>query len=242
MGECSEYTLNKPCETGFIAIGDMARKLNGRLSSIEALHEVESNITDATQVNGYAFVVVLADATNAENLTEAKRLMELFWEAEILVYPVLITEDDLSMDHPVFQINPTEFQDIADMQNVILESIQGFTDMVCSEAMVSLELDDVKELFDGQGCLSFVQSMASGKEGCATAAKDAANKIKDKLSADSVIVVNIVGNEHLGMMELMESTNAMCDELGSDDMFLMWGARIDKDLKDTVKVLLWARG
>lgn len=243
MEKVFDYQLSKQYNAGFVTIGEMAKQLSGSLTSIDALHEINDNNLEIVKLKEYDIVIVIADVTNEERLAETKMVIEKIWGAKILAFPIFITEHELSFNHPIAQISPTDFSNTIEMQKAIIASVQGFLEMICLEGMVSLDLDSVKIIFDGCGCLKFSQGIANIDDGCIAAAQDAMGKIKKNLSVASVIVVNIVGNDdNLSMFEIMECINFISDELASNESSIIWGAQVDNKQQSTVKVLVWARG
>ncbi|MBU4369585.1 cell division protein FtsZ [Patescibacteria group bacterium] len=129
--------------------------------------------------------------------------------------------------------------DIAD--EVLKQGVQAFSDILNIPGLINVDFADVKPVLQGGGVTMLGIGHASGKDRAAQAAKNALNNPLMDLSANEAngIVFIITGSPDLKMAEVNEIAEIITKEI--DPMAkIVFGAVIDENLKDEIKVTLIA--
>ena len=129
--------------------------------------------------------------------------------------------------------------DIAD--EVLKQGVQGISDILNIPGLINVDFADVKPVLQGGGATLLGLGHASGKGRASQAAKSALNNPLMDLSAKGAngIVFIVTGSPDLKMMEVNEIAEMITKQV-EPRAKIVFGAVIDKDLKDEIKVTLMA--
>jgi len=152
----------------------------------------------------------------------------------------LMTISNNKLLHTIDRSTPIlEAFNIAD--EVLKQGVQGISDIFNVSGLINVDFADVKPVLQGGGITMLGIGHASGKDRAAQAAKNALKNPLMDLSAKEAngIVFIITGSPDLKMAEVNEIAESITKEM--DPMAkIVFGAVIDKDLKDEIKVTLIA--
>jgi len=152
----------------------------------------------------------------------------------------LMTISNNKLLHTIDRSTPIlEAFNIAD--EVLKQGVQGISDIFNVSGLINVDFADVKPVLQGGGITMLGIGHASGKDRAAQAAKNSLKNPLMDLSAKEAngIVFIITGSPDLKMAEVNEIAESITKEM--DPMAkIVFGAVIDKDLKDEIKVTLIA--
>ena len=126
---------------------------------------------------------------------------------------------------------------------VLKEGIQGISDLIAVPNLINLDFADVKTIMQDKGIAHMGIGMASGDNRATEAAKQA---IKSPLLETSIegaksVLLNITGGEDLGIFEVNEAADLIRASVDKDAN-IIFGAGIDENLKDEIKITVIATG
>jgi cell division protein FtsZ len=128
---------------------------------------------------------------------------------------------------------------------ILNHSVKGITDLILRPGLVNLDFADVKAIMSKAGLAIMGIGVASGENRAIEAAERA---ISHPLLEDNSIVgargvlMNITCNSELTMEETIEASERIFNEIGDDDVEIIWGTSVDETLTDELRVTVIATG
>lgn len=128
---------------------------------------------------------------------------------------------------------------------ILNHSVKGITDLILRPGLVNLDFADVKAIMSKAGMAIMGIGVASGENRAIEAAERA---ISHPLLEDNSIVgargvlMNITCNSELTMEETIEASERIFNEIGDDDVEIIWGTSVDETLTDELRVTVIATG
>jgi len=124
---------------------------------------------------------------------------------------------------------------------VLKQCVQGISDIFNVSGLINVDFADVKPVLEGGGVTMLGIGQANGKDRAIQAAKNALNNPLMDLSANEAkgIVFIITGSPDLKMTEVNEIAETITKEIDPTAK-IVFGAVIDENLKDEIKVTLIA--
>ena len=127
---------------------------------------------------------------------------------------------------------------------VLRQGIQGISDLITVPGVINLDFADVRTIMSDQGEALMGIGMGTGDNHASDAATMAINSPLLERSIDGAkgIIINITGNEDLGLFEINEASQIIT-EAADPDANIIWGTSVDSTLdNDTVKITVIATG
>ena len=128
--------------------------------------------------------------------------------------------------------------------DVLRQGIQGISDLITVPGIINLDFADVRTIMSDQGEALMGIGIGTGDNSASDAATMAINSPLLERSIDGAkgIIINITGNEDLGLFEINEASQIIT-EAADPDANIIWGTSVDPDLdNDTVKITVIATG
>ena len=136
---------------------------------------------------------------------------------------------------------PEAFQ-MAD--TILHQAAKGISDLINVQGVINLDFADVETIMKNMGEAIMGTGTASGDERAVLAAQQAiSSPLLDDASINGAqgVLVNITGGNDLTLMEANEATSIIFEEAGVSAN-IIFGAVIDPDLKDEIRVTVIATG
>ncbi|MEL7608997.1 MAG: cell division protein FtsZ [Bacillota bacterium] len=135
----------------------------------------------------------------------------------------------------------TEAFRVAD--DVLRQGIQGISDLIAVPAMVNLDFADVKTVMKEKGLAHMGIGMASGDKRAIEAARQAVASplLETSINGAKGVLLNITGGADLGLLEVNEAAELIA-ETADPDANIIWGAGIDDEMGDAVRITVIATG
>ena len=136
---------------------------------------------------------------------------------------------------------PEAFQ-MAD--TVLHQAAKGISDLINVQGVINLDFADVETIMKNMGEAIMGTGTASGQERAVLAAQQAiSSPLLDDASIKGAqgVLVNITGGNDLTLMEANEATSIIFEEAGVSAN-IIFGAVIDPELKDEIRVTVIATG
>ncbi len=136
---------------------------------------------------------------------------------------------------------PEAFQ-MAD--TILHQAAKGISDLINVQGVINLDFADVETIMKNMGEAIMGTGVASGDERAVLAAQQAiSSPLLDDASIKGAqgVLVNITGGKDLTLMEANEATSIIFEEAGPSAN-IIFGAVIDPDLQDEIRVTVIATG
>ncbi|EXX91697.1 cell division protein FtsZ [Paenibacillus darwinianus] len=127
--------------------------------------------------------------------------------------------------------------------NVLRQAVQGISDLIAVPGLINLDFADVKTIMTERGSALMGIGMAAGENRAAEAARKAIMSPLLETSIDGArgIIMNITGGANLSLYEVNEAAEIVI-AASDPDVNMIFGASIDEDMKDDIKVTVIATG
>lgn len=127
--------------------------------------------------------------------------------------------------------------------NVLKAGVRGVTDLITLPGLINLDFADVKAIIKDAGNALLGDGIASGDNRAIKAAQSAINSPLIEASIDGAkgILLNVSGGPDLKLFEVNEAAEIIRNS-SSADANIIFGAVIDENMKDKVKVTIIATG
>ncbi len=128
--------------------------------------------------------------------------------------------------------------------DVLLQAVQGITDLIVTPGVINLDFADVRTVMRGQGVALMGVGKASGP-GAASNAMRAALDYKlleeNSITGAKAALINITGSENMPLAEI-EDAIGMIEEESDENADIIWGNVIKPGMEDEIKVTVIATG
>lgn len=127
---------------------------------------------------------------------------------------------------------------------ILLQATKGISDLISVPGLVNLDFADVKTVMSEMGDALMGTGYGSGDNKAIDAAQKAiASPLLENVSIAGAkgVLVNITGGENLTLYDVNEAASVIYEAAG-DDANIIFGAVLDKSLKNEIKVTVIATG
>jgi cell division protein FtsZ len=127
---------------------------------------------------------------------------------------------------------------------ILLHSVKGITDLIMRPGLVNLDFADVKTTMAKAGMAIMGIGAGSGENRAVDAAERAISHplLEDiNIKGAKGVLMNITSSSDITMEEMTEASERIYNEVG-DDADIIWGAVIDDDMGDEMRVTVIATG
>lgn len=124
---------------------------------------------------------------------------------------------------------------------VLQQGVQGITDMIALPGLINLDFADVQTVMKDKGVAHMGIGVGSGDDKCMDAVKQAISSplLDTTIEGASDVLVNISGA--VGLIEANEAVSYIT-ELTGDNCNVIFGAMVDENMQDQVKITVIATG
>src|ERR1700733_895771 len=127
---------------------------------------------------------------------------------------------------------------------VLFQAVKGISDLITQNGIVNVDFADVKTVMSSMGRALMGTGIAKGQNRARMAAEMAvASPLLDEISVEGAtgVLINIVGGPDMRMREIEEAAT-LVQEQADEDANIIFGASIDEQLGENVKVTVIATG
>ena len=131
--------------------------------------------------------------------------------------------------------------DIAD--GVLRQAVSNISDLITVPGFINLDFADVSSIRKDAGFAHIGTGKAAGKEKAAEAAKMAISSPLLETSIENArgVILSIIGSDDIGLDEV-ETAAGMVQQAAHPDAHIIFGASIDEELDDEIRVVVIATG
>lgn len=129
------------------------------------------------------------------------------------------------------------------VDDVLRQGVQGIAELITIPGLINVDYADVKAIMENSGSALMGIGRASGENRAVEAAKQAIASPLLELSIDGAkgILFTISGGSDLGMHEVAEAAKIITSS-ADEDAKVIFGANIEQDAKDEVRITVVATG
>ena len=144
----------------------------------------------------------------------------------------------LASDTRVTLLNAFEIAD-----DVLRRGVQSISELINVPGIINLDFADVRAIMQDAGLAHMGVATAKGKDKAEIAAKLAITSplLETTISGAKGIIINIAGDVEVGLDDVEIAATMVYNE-ASPDANIIWGASIDPDLDDEMRVTVVATG
>ncbi len=126
---------------------------------------------------------------------------------------------------------------------VLRQGVQGISDLISKPAVINLDFADVKTIMEKAGSTMMGIGIAEGENRAVEAAKAAISSqlLETSIQGAKGVILNITGTEAMTLMEVNEAAEFIAQS-ADPDANVIFGAGIDDNLGDTIRVTVIATG
>lgn len=128
--------------------------------------------------------------------------------------------------------------------DVLRQAVQGISDIILVPGLINVDFADVKTIMENMGRAVMGSGVGKGEKAAFEAAKQAiSNPLLEDSSIEGAkgILMNITGGIEMSLNEINEAT-ALIYDLAHEEVNVIFGAVVDPDIKDEVRVTVIATG
>nr|WP_072514180.1 cell division protein FtsZ [Ndongobacter massiliensis] len=125
---------------------------------------------------------------------------------------------------------------------VLMDGIQGISDLIAVPNVINLDFADVESIMKDQGIAHMGIGVANGENRAVNAAKAAIKSplLETSIDGAKAVLINVTAGD-LGLFEANEAAELIREAVDSDAN-IIFGAGVDTDLKDDLKITVIATG
>jgi cell division protein FtsZ len=128
--------------------------------------------------------------------------------------------------------------------DVLLQAVQGITDLITTPGIINLDFADVKTVMRGRGVALMGIGKANGEDAASKAMRAALDyKLleENSITGAKAALINVTGGPDMPLGE-MEDAIGMIEGEADDSADIIWGSVIKPDMGDEIKVTVIATG
>ena len=127
--------------------------------------------------------------------------------------------------------------------SVLKQGIQGITDLIAVPSLINLDFADVRTTMEGKGLAHMGIGVASGESRAVEAANKAIHSplLETSMEGATDVILNVTGGSDITINEISEAAE-LINEFMTEDSNMIFGAGIDEELGDQIKITVIATG
>lgn len=127
--------------------------------------------------------------------------------------------------------------------DVLKQGVKGIADLITVPGEINLDFSDVKTIMSDSGLAHMGIGTAEGEDRAVEAAKKAIHSplLETTINGAKGVLINITAGPSLGLFEANAAATVVHDAV-DEDANVIFGAVIDEDMKDMIKVTVIATG
>jgi cell division protein FtsZ len=132
----------------------------------------------------------------------------------------------------------------ATADDVLLQAIQGISDLILVPGLINLDFADVKTIMAGMGMAMMGTGVADGEDRAIDAARRAiSSPLLEGASVNGArgVIINVTGGADLSLVEVNDASTIV-QEAAHEDANIIFGAVVDPKLGGKVKITVIATG
>ncbi|MBP3759691.1 MAG: cell division protein FtsZ [Firmicutes bacterium] len=265
LARCNADTKVQIGEKLTRGLGAGANPEIGMMAAEESIEDIVSHLEDADMAfitagmgggTGTGAAPVIAKASNAMGILTVGVVTKPFTfegpkrrkQAELgieylkeYVDALVVIPNDKLIENSAKNTSMLEAFKMSD--DVLRQGVQGISDLIRDDAMINVDFADVRSVMTDRGVAHMGVGHGYGETRAADAVKGAIESplLETTIDGAKAILLYVVGGYDVGMMEINEIASEVQNR-ASEDCILIFGAAIDDQMKDEIKVTVIATG
>ncbi|RZN63235.1 cell division protein FtsZ [Methanonatronarchaeum sp. AMET6-2] len=126
---------------------------------------------------------------------------------------------------------------------VLMRAVKGITELITKPGLVNLDFADVRTIMEGGGVAMIGVGQAEGDDRAHEAVKKSLQSplLDVDISGAEAALINVTGGPDISVAESESVVKEVHDRISSESR-IIWGAQIEQNLEDTVRVMLVVTG
>ncbi|NLJ37804.1 MAG: cell division protein FtsZ [Candidatus Atribacteria bacterium] len=129
------------------------------------------------------------------------------------------------------------------VDDILLQGVQSISDLITVPGVINLDFADIRTIMANAGTSLMGIGKASGENKAVEAAKGAISSplLETSFKGAKGILFNVTGGPNMGILEIHKAAEIICSA-ASEETNIIFGAVIDKNIKDELKITVIATG
>lgn len=197
-------------------------------------------IAEVAKKVGSLTIAVVTLPFAMEGQTRMKNAKEGLENLRKIVDTIIIIPNDKLLEIVPDVSLATAFK-VAD--EILVNSVKGITELITKPGLINLDLADIRTVMSNGGLAMIGMGESDTENRAIEAIEKALTNPLLSLDIDGATgaLINVTGGPDVTIREAQEIVEAVSSRL-SPDAKIIWGAQINKDLRDTVRTLLIVTG
>ncbi|GBU10446.1 GTP-binding tubulin-like cell division protein FtsZ [Erysipelotrichaceae bacterium] len=191
---------------------------------------------------GILTVGIVTKPFSFEGMKRAKNAIEGIKELKDSVDSLIIIPNDRLLE--IVDQNTAILQAFKYADKVLLQGVQGLTDIIAVPGVINLDFADVKSIMKNRGAALMGYGIATGDNRVIEATKNAISSPLLEISMDGATdaIINITGGMDFSLIEAQEAAKVVGQASSSSDVNIIFGVTINPELENEVVVTVIATG
>jgi cell division protein FtsZ len=127
--------------------------------------------------------------------------------------------------------------------DVLRQGVQGISDLITVPGLINLDFADVRTIMTDAGSALMGIGVSGGEDRAVTAARAAISSplLEASIEGAKGVLMNITGSSNMGLFEVNDAAEIVA-QAADPDANIIFGAVIDDDLNDEIRVTVIATG
>lgn len=197
-------------------------------------------IAEISKEMGALTVAIVTKPFSFEGKVRANYASEGLKELKKVVDTMIVISNDRLLSIAGREVTFIEAFRMAD--DVLYQAVKGISDLITVNGLINLDFADIKTIMTDAGFALMGTGVASGENRAVEAARKAINNpLLEEISLNGArsLLINITGGNNMKLHEVSDATNLVKEEV-HDDANIIFGAVIDENMKDEIKVTIIA--
>jgi cell division protein FtsZ len=197
-------------------------------------------IAEVAKKVGSLTIAVVTLPFAMEGQTRMKNAKEGLENLRKIVDTIIIIPNDKLLEIVPDVSLATAFK-VAD--EILVNSVKGITELITKPGLINLDLADIRTVMSNGGLAMIGMGESDTENRAIEAVEKALTNPLLSLDIDGAdgALINVTGGPDVTIREAQEIVEAVSSRL-SPDAKIIWGAQIERDLKETVRILLIVTG
>ncbi|MGL5041663.1 MAG: cell division protein FtsZ [Culicoidibacterales bacterium] len=191
---------------------------------------------------GILTVGIVTKPFSFEGMKRAKNAIEGIRELKDAVDSLIVIPNDRLLeivDHHTALLQAFKYAD-----KVLLQGVQGLTDIIAVPGVINLDFADVKSIMKNRGAALMGYGVSTGENRVIEATKNAISSPLLEISMDGATdaIINITGGMDFSLIEAQEAAKVVSQASSTSDVNIIFGVTINPELENEVVVTVIATG
>ena len=127
--------------------------------------------------------------------------------------------------------------------DILRQAVTGISELILKPGLINLDFADVKKVMENSGTAIIGLGEASGEQRAIRAVEHAIQSplLESSIDGASGVLINFVGGRDMSLQEVNQAAELVSNRV-DDEAEIIFGATVDEDKKDRVRVMILATG